>query len=109
MTSAGSPERSTLRHVFDACGVRRLRLVDDRGGSTGVAGFLPRGVARQDQGRDLARLFAGLGDRGATSQATACDEPTVRTQWLSGRARPSMSEVSGGSYFRCAPNARRRC
>jgi hypothetical protein len=37
-----------------------------------------------------------------TSQATACAEPTVRTQWDSGRARPSMSEVSGGSYCRWA-------
>src|ERR1700689_635446 len=36
------------------------------------------------------------------SPATECDERARRTQWLKGRARPSISEASGGSYFKCA-------
>ena len=38
----------------------------------------------------------------ATSQATLPADSTRRTQWLRGRARPSMSDINGGSYCRWA-------
>ena len=50
----------------------------------------------------LARFRLRLGDLGihfAHVRAVPADSAR-RTQWLSGRARPSMSEVSGGSYLR---------
>ncbi len=63
-----------------------------------AVGLVPCGVGRQDQRRDLARMPLAAAIAAAPSAATDLESGEVCTQCDIGRARPSMSEVSGALY-----------
>src|ERR1700761_8949045 len=101
MTSVGSPERRTRA----TCSIRScagaLRAGAARAGTTGALAC----CHDVSPGRISVAICPGcalaLATALAASHAIVSAESARRTQWLSGRARPSMSDVNGGSYFRC--------